>query len=89
MLSPDVWMTIPRGFIRREGGEKEEKVSKGYGNNDAGEGEEREESASLEDASNNDEIYGAIASGQGTTNITSKPQQTTMTTMTKRGAWWE
>ena len=33
MLLPDVWMKIPRGFIRREGGEKEEKVSKGYGNN--------------------------------------------------------
>ena len=37
------------------------------GNNDAGEGEEREGFASLEDASNNNEIYGPIASGQVTT----------------------
>ena len=36
------------------------------------EGEEREGAASLEDASNDDEIYSAIASGQDTTTTNSK-----------------
>ena len=52
------------------GGEKEEEGSKGYtdgGIDDAGEGEDREGAASLEAYSSNNEIYGAIASGQGTT----------------------
>ena len=49
------------------GGKKEEEGSKGDdddGNdNDAGEGEEREGVASLEDVSDDDEIYNVIASG--------------------------
>ena len=51
--------------IPKEGGdEKEEEGSKRdykNGDNDAGEGEEREGAASLEDAFDNNEIYGAIA----------------------------
>ena len=61
-------MMRSRGFVRREGGKKEEDGSKGDNDvedDNAGEVEEREGSASLEDASNNDKIYGAIASGQG------------------------
>ena len=42
------------------------------GNDNAGEGEEREGVASLEDAFDDNEIYGAIASGQGTTNTNAK-----------------
>ena len=59
--------------IHKEGGgENQEEGSKGEddgnGNkNDAGEGEQRKGVASLEDASKDDEIYGAITSGQGTT----------------------
>ena len=50
------------------GGENEEEGLKGSddGNIDAGEGEDRERDASLEDASNDDEIYSAVAYGQGT-----------------------
>ena len=48
-------------------GKKEEKGLKGDDNDDnAGEGDEKEGDASLDDASNDDEIYGAIAS-RGTT----------------------
>ena len=54
------------------GGEKEEEWSKrddDSDNNDAGEVEEREGNASLEDASNNKKIYGDIVSiGTNTTN---------------------
>ena len=47
-------MKRSRGFIRREGGEKEEEGSKGDGNggdDEAGEGEEREGATFLVDAS--------------------------------------
>ena len=57
------------------GGEKEEEGSKrddDGGNDDAGEGEEREGAASLEDAFDDDEIYGAIAYGQSTTTTKAK-----------------
>ena len=60
---------------KERGGKKEEDGSKGDddgGNNGAGEGEKREGDASLEDASDNDYIYGAIASGKGTTTTNSK-----------------
>ena len=62
--------------IHKEGGGKKEvEGSKGDddgsdddgGDGDVGEVEEREGATSLEDASDEDEIYGAIASGQGTT----------------------
>ena len=56
---------------KEEGGEKEEEGPKrdGYGSDDdAGEGEEREWAASLEDASDEEKIYGAIASRGTTTN---------------------
>ena len=63
-------------MIHKEGGgEKEEEGSKGYvngGSKDAGEGEEREGDAPLEDASDDDKIYGAIASGQSTTTTNTK-----------------
>ena len=58
--------------IHKEGGgEKEEEGSKGDnnggdgddGDDDAGEGEEREGASSLEEAFDNDKIYGAIAPG--------------------------
>ena len=56
--------------IHKEGGgEKEEEGSKIYvdgGNDNTEEGEEREGSAFLEDASNDDDIYGAVSS-KGTT----------------------
>ena len=59
-------------MIHKEGGgEKGEGGSKGDGK-DAREGEEREGGASLEDTSNGDNIYDAIASGQGTTTTNSK-----------------
>ena len=62
--------------INKEGGGKKEeegsKVDDNNGNTNAGEGEKREGDASLENASNDDEIYGAIASGQGTNNTNSK-----------------
>ena len=58
------------------GGEKEEeegsKGDNGGDGDDTGEGEEREGAASLEDGSNYDEIYSAIASGQGTTTTNTK-----------------
>ena len=47
------------------------------------EGEEREGGASLENTSDDDKIYGAIASGQGSTTSHAKA------VMTKIGAWWE
>ena len=55
--------------IHKEGGgEKDEKGLKGDNNDDdAGEGYEKEGAASLEDTSNEDNIYGAITSGQDTT----------------------
>ena len=62
-------------MIHKEGGgEKEEEGSKGDddGNNNAGEGEEREGDASLEDASDDNDIYGTIASGQGNTTTNAK-----------------
>ena len=62
--------------INKEGGgEKEQGGSKGDDdgdNNDAEEGEEKEGDASLEDASNNKEIYSAVASGQNTTTTNTK-----------------
>ena len=62
--------------INKEGGGKKEeegsKVDDDDGNTNAGEGEKREGDASLENASNDDEIYGAIASGQGTNTTNSK-----------------
>ena len=59
---------------KEAGGEKEEEGSKGdYGGDDnAGEGDEREGGAYLEDAFDDDEIYGSIASGQGTTTNNAK-----------------
>ena len=58
--------------IHKEGGgEKKEAGSKGDGDN-VGEGEEREGAASLKDVSNEDKIYGTIASGQGTTTKNAK-----------------
>ena len=61
-------------MIHKEvGGKKEEeglKIDDNCGN-DAGEGEEREGGASLEEASDDDKIYGAIAS-RGTTTTNSK-----------------
>ena len=59
--------------IHKEGGgKKEEEGLKGdiNGGNDTREGEEREGAASLEASSDNNKIYGAIASGQGTTTTT-------------------
>ena len=56
--------------IHKEGGgKKEEGGSKGddSGDGNAGEREERKGVASLEDAFDNDKIYGTIASVQGTT----------------------
>ena len=62
--------------VHKEGGdEKEEGGSKGDdggGNGDVREGEEREGAASLEVVSNDDGIYGAIASGQGNTTTNAK-----------------
>ena len=57
------------------GGEKEEEGSKGDdddGDEDAGGGEEREGAVSLEDAPNDDDIYGAISPGQVTTTTNAK-----------------
>ena len=54
-----------------EGGKKEEEESKGH-SNDMGEVEEREGAVSLEEASDNDKIYGAIASRQGTNSTNAK-----------------
>ena len=57
------------------GGEKEEEGSNGDNSGikkNTGEGEEREGAASLEGESNNNKIYGVIASGQGTTTTTTK-----------------
>ena len=65
------------GFVRREGGKKEEDGSKGDNDvedDNAGEVEEREVAASLEDASNNNEIYGDIASRGTTTNNAKAPK---------------
>ena len=57
--------------INKEGGGKrEDEGSKGdddCSDDDAGEGEDREGAECLEDASDVDKIYGAIASGQGNT----------------------
>ena len=53
-------------MIHKEGGgEKEEEGSKGddEGDGNTGEGEEREGASSLEEAFDNDKIYGAIAPG--------------------------
>ena len=62
--------------IHKEGGgEKEEEGSKADtdgGNNDTGEGKEREGGASLEDASNDGDICGGNASGQATTTTNDK-----------------
>ena len=74
-LSPDVWMTRLRRFIRREGTRRRRGGSKGDdggGNGDVREGEEREGAASLEVVSNDDGIYGDIASGQGNTTTNAK-----------------
>ena len=61
---------------KERGYKKEEERSKGddddSNDNDAGEGEEGEGAASLEDASDDDEIYGAIDSKQSTTTTNSK-----------------
>ena len=57
-------MTRSRGFIRREGARRRRR--------DAGDGEEREDAVSLKDASDDNKIYGAIASGQGTTTTNAK-----------------
>ena len=61
--------------IHKEGGDdKEEGGLKRYdddGDNNVGEGEDRERAASLEDASDEDKIYGAIAS-RGTTTTNAK-----------------
>ena len=58
------------------GGEKEEEGSKrdddGGNDDNAGEGEEREGVASLEDVSDDDEIYDVIAYGQGNTTTNAK-----------------
>ena len=66
--------------INKEGGgEKEEEGSKGDyngGDKDAGEGYEREGDISLEDASDNYKICGAIASRQGTANTNAKDKST-------------
>ena len=64
--------------IHKEGGGKnEEERSKGDNDDDdAGEGEERERDTCLEDVSNNDKIYGAIASRQGTTTTNTKDDTT-------------
>ena len=54
-----------RRIHKEGGGEKEEDGSKGdgnNGNNEAGEGDERVGDASLEEASDNNEIFGAISS---------------------------
>ena len=45
---------------------------KGDDGGNTGEGEEREGAASLEDAFDDNEIYGAIASGQGTATTNTK-----------------
>ena len=67
-------MTGSIGFLRREGTNEneEEELKRDDDDGDAGEGEEREGAASPEDASENDKIYGAINSGQGTTTTNAK-----------------
>ena len=64
---------ISNGIHKEGGGKKEEEGLKRYDNDggNTGEGEEREGAKSLEDASNNDEIYNAIAS-RGTTTTNAK-----------------
>ena len=55
--------------IHKEGGgkkEEEEESKGGGGNDDAGEGEDREGATSLEVSSEDNKIYGVIASGKGT-----------------------
>ena len=62
-------------FWGRRRGKKEGEGSKGGDdgdNNNAGEGEEMEGAIYLEDASYDDDIYSAIASGQGTTTTNAK-----------------
>ena len=61
------------------GGDEESSKGDDY----VGEGEEREGGASLENTSDDDNIYGAIASGQGSTTSHAKA------VMTEIGAWWE
>ena len=64
-----------RRIHKEGGGEKEEDGSKGdgnNGNNEAGEGDERVGDASLEEASDNNEIFGAISSWQVTTTTNTK-----------------
>ena len=60
--------------IHKEGGgEKEEEGSKGDDDgDDVGEGEERVGAASLDVASDDDKIFGAISSGEGTTTTNAK-----------------
>ena len=55
------------------GGEKEVEGSKGDDDDgDTGGGEDREGDASMDDPSNDNEIYGAIVSRQGTTTTNTK-----------------
>ena len=75
-------MTISRGFITGEGarrrrrGRREttsaETTTSAATTSRGGSGEDREGDASLEEASDDDKIYGAIASGQGVTTTNAK-----------------
>ena len=61
------------GGVKDEGSEGDNDGGKEDGVNDnAGEEEEREGATSLKDTSNDDKIYGAISSGQGTTTTNAK-----------------